>query len=413
MNSYFESIFSDSLCGFRSRHSTQHAILKLLQNWENVLDHSQIVGTVLMDLSKAFDSLPHELLLAKLSAYGFTKRSITLIGSYLSNRKQRTKVGSELSLWLDIIIGVPQGSVLGPLLFNIFINDLMFIAEYSNICNFADDNTIYCHGNNISVLNRTLQKEVSFFLKWFQNNQLVANPDKFQLMYLGSVCNEVDKLPKLMLHDIEIKPKASVKLLGVIIDNKLNFNEHISKICKTASQNTNCLARIRNCISVKQSRLLYNAYIKSAFGYAPLVWMFCQKTSYKKIENIQKRALRLVFLEHEKSLNEICDSHEEMNIHSMHLCSLATEIFKIFLNLNPSFMSELFVRKDPIYNLRKSNLLKLPQAKTSKYGTFSGFFQGCLFWNSLPDYVKNMESITVFKKALKSLNPRCFCQICK
>ena len=136
-----------------------------------------------MDLSKAFDSLPHELLLAKLSAYGFTKRSITLIGSYLSNRKQRTKVGSELSLWLDIIIGVPQGSVLGPLLFNIFINDLMFIAEYSNICNFADDNTIYCHGNDISVLNRILQKEVSYFLKWFQNNQLVANPDIFQQLY--------------------------------------------------------------------------------------------------------------------------------------------------------------------------------------------------------------------------------------
>ena len=157
----------------------------------------------------------------------------------------------------------------------------------------------------------------------------------------------------------------------VIIDNKLKFNEHISKIYKTASQNTNCLARIRNCISVKQSRLLYNAYIKSAFGYAPLVWMFCQKTSYKKRENVQKRALRLVFWEHEKSLNEICDSHEEMNQHSRHLCSLSREIFKIFLNLNPSFMSELFVHKEPFYNLHKSNLLKLLQAKTSIRSTWA------------------------------------------
>ena len=140
-----------------------------MHNWENALDHSQLVGTVLMDLSKAFDSLPHELLLAKLFAYGFTERSIILIGSYLSNRKQRTKVGSELSLWLDIINGVSQCSVLGPLLFNIFINDL-FIAEYSVIFNFADDNTIYCYNSNLSDLNRTLQKEVILLLEWFEIN---------------------------------------------------------------------------------------------------------------------------------------------------------------------------------------------------------------------------------------------------
>ena len=413
INGYFETIFSNALCGFRCNHSTQHALLRLLQNWHKTLDTSKMVGTVLMDLSKAFDSLPHDLLLAKLSAYGFTSKSILLIGSYLSNRKQRTKVGSEISLWLDVIIGVPQGSVLGPLLFNIFINDLMYIPQFSKICNFADDNTIYCSGSNIVHLNKTLLSEVELFIKWFENNQLVANPDKFQLMYLGYNLNNVDTLPEIKLSNVVIKPKNSVKLLGVILDNKLNFKEHIDNICKIASRNTNCLARIRNFIDVKHSRLLYNAYIKSAFGYAPMIWMFCQKTSYKKIESVQKRALRLVFSEPEKPFKEILETYNENTVHCMHLVLLATEIFKMFLMLNPSFMSDLFLHKEVCYNLQNSNLLKIPQANSSTYGTHSVFFQGCMFWNSLPDNLKNLKSIALFKKGLKSSDFRCYCHICK
>ena len=124
---------------------------------------------------------------------------------------------------------------------------------------------------------------------------MVANPDKFQLMYLGYNLNNVETLPEIKLSNIVIKPKNSVKLLGVILDNKLNFKEHIDNICKIASRNTNCLARIRNFIDVKHSRFLYNAFIKSAFGYAPMIWMFCQKPSYKKIESVRKRALTLFY----------------------------------------------------------------------------------------------------------------------
>ena len=122
----------------------------MIGHWHQCLDKSGCVGTILMDLSKAFDSLDHGLLLAKLSAYyGVNRNSLSLLKSYLNNRFQRTRIDSTFSEWFEIILGVPQGSILGPFRFNILVKDLLDITESSNICNFADDNTIYACGNTV------------------------------------------------------------------------------------------------------------------------------------------------------------------------------------------------------------------------------------------------------------------------
>ena len=186
LNSFIESSFSPLLCGFRKGHSTQHALINLLENWRTKLENKQVIGTILCDLSKAFDTLPHDLLIAKLNAYGLSSSALDFLYDYLTNRKQRCKVGSSFSSWRDITSGVPQGSVMGPLLFNIFLNDFFFFIEKSSTTNFADDNTIYASGDNIEDVIYKLETDIENALNWFYANGMVANPNKFQIMFLGT-----------------------------------------------------------------------------------------------------------------------------------------------------------------------------------------------------------------------------------
>ena len=137
------------MCSVRKAHSTQRALFKLIQKRQAQLDSGGHVRTILMDLSKAYDCLSHNLLIAKLEAYGLDVGSLNFLLDYLSLRKHRTKVGSSCSKWSEICRGMPQGSILGPLLFNILINDIFFFVEKSEISNFTDDKTIYCIDNTI------------------------------------------------------------------------------------------------------------------------------------------------------------------------------------------------------------------------------------------------------------------------
>ena len=151
LSEYLEKYLNTLLCGFSKAHSTQHALLKLLQAWQEELDKSGFVGTILMHLPKTYDCFPHDLLVAKFEAYDIEKTGLNLIHDCLLNRKQRTKINSLYSDWYDIDRSVPQVSILGPLLFNLFINDLFVFIGRANICNFADDNTICSCQNDLKI----------------------------------------------------------------------------------------------------------------------------------------------------------------------------------------------------------------------------------------------------------------------
>ena len=155
----------------------------MIRKWQTCLDASGVADTLLTDLSKAFDCLPHDLIIAKLHAYGIEEDSLKLIYSYLTNRKQRTRIESKFGSWLDILLGVPQGSILGPLIFNIFVNDLLLILMRTEICNFADDNTIYSCASTYDVVMENLKSDLQIVFDWCKVNQMIANPSKFQFIF--------------------------------------------------------------------------------------------------------------------------------------------------------------------------------------------------------------------------------------
>ena len=169
---YFDKIISKYQCGFRNNHSAQHCLLALIEAWKSSVDDGKVFGSLLTDLSKAFDCLAHDLFIAKLQAYGFDTKALKLIKDYLSNRMQRIKVGQEYSSWKEIKYGVPQGSILGPIFFNIDVCDLFFIMNDVDIVSFADDNTPYVSANDTPSLVKALEDAANSIYKWFKDNQM-------------------------------------------------------------------------------------------------------------------------------------------------------------------------------------------------------------------------------------------------
>ena len=240
------------MCDYRKGFSTQHALLSLIEKWKKVLDNKEYGGAILMDLSKAFDTINHDLLIAKLHVYGFSKESLKLIKSYLTNRWQRTKLNTGFSTWTEILLGVPQGSVLGPLLFNIYINNLFFLTEKTNVCNYADKTSFYASDSDLKYLISRLEHDSVLAIEWFECNYMKLNQDKCHLLLSEHKYESV----WANIGSCKIWESNDQKLLGVNMDRNLKFIHYILKQCKKAGRKLSALTRICKLMSLRHWRVL-------------------------------------------------------------------------------------------------------------------------------------------------------------
>ena len=221
-------------------------MINLIEKWKKSVGNGGGFGALLTDLSKAFDCLLHELLIAKLNAYGFDKGSLRLIHSYLSIRKQRVKINGRYSLWSEILVRVPQGSILRPLLFNIFICDMFYFLEGFDIANYADGTTPYCASKSAEFVVNNLEQSSTILFDWLNNNYTKVNTGKNHLLLSGN------SRTTTTIDNSYVESEDEQVLLGITTDSNLTFENHINSICKKASQKLNALARIAPYINIQK-----------------------------------------------------------------------------------------------------------------------------------------------------------------
>ena len=295
-----------------------------------------------------------------------------------------------------ILFGVPQGSILDPLLFNMFICDLFMFLPIEGIANYADDNTPYSTGNGIHNVMRDLEQASDILSKWYINNYLEANPDKHHVLL--SETSET----QLIVENVPIASSSCEKLLRIKIDQKLSFEPHVDSLCKTESQKLNALARMTSSLKFKQRKLLLNAFITAQFSYASVIWMFHSRKLNNGINHIHERALRLVYKDYTRTFDELLLKDNSFRIPHRNLQKLAIEIFKVKLGLASEIMKNIFPIIENPYDLRNETKFKSRNVHTVRYSIATASFVAPKIWSSIPRSYKECSSVNEFKAKIKS-----------
>ena len=371
-------------------------LLKLTEDLKKCLDQNMIAGLLAMDLSKAFDVIPHGLFIAKAHAYGCSHRACQLLLSYLKNRKQRVKMGEAYSKWVTPCKGVPQGSILGPLIFNIFMNDFFYLDLNSQVYNYADDNTLCLIGQDLNLIKSNLESDASKSVRWFSSNQMQANPDKFQAMLISRKNVEFS----LNLCGSDIKAQDDVEILGVTLDNKLKYDKMVSQICRKASAQINVLWRLKSKFDHESRQIIYNSFIMSNMTYCQTVWTYCSITCSRKLEKLNERALRFVNNDFSADYDDQMKKANKTTLQTVRLKAVCVEMYKVYNRISPSYINEMFSLEFCNYSLRAMNTFFLPKYKTKTHGYKSFMYMGVKLWNALTNDMRCSQDLNEFKVML-------------
>ena len=388
--SFFEkfNLFSPNQFGFRSKRSTTDAILRFIDEGYNAWNDKKVLLSIYLDFSKAFDTIDHDLLCKKLYRYGIRGNINNWFKSYLSARMQFVSVGNSKSELKELTCGVPQGSILGPILFLIYINDMQKCTGL-NLIHYADDSTALASHDNLSSLCLFVNNELGQIDDWTRANKLSLNTGKTYFSLFTSR-NLID-IPEICIRNQIITRSKTQKFLGILVDERLSFKEHIDKISKKVSSGIGIIKKLKSFIGPAILNKIYNAIIYPHIIYSVEAWGSSSKAGIRRLNNLINKAKRHIGSTNNSTLISV------ENVHKRFCC---TRLFKYFILKESNYYHQKFLDQIPNHSIltrfNANNLFSNPSIRSSKFHS-SFFYTSMKYWNKLPNEIRNISKLRKFK----------------
>ena len=395
------SLLSPFQSGFRQGDSTTNQLLYIYNFFCSAIDDGKDVRAVFCDVSKAFDKVWHRGLLYKLNKIGVRGKVYVWLCNYLNNRKQRVVINGHSSSWKSVNAGVPQGSILGPLLFLIFINDIVANID-SNIRLFADDTSLYILVENPYAAATCLNKDLSKILKWAEDWLVLFNPSKTEDMIISRKLTRDDH-PDIVFNNTVIPQVESHKHLGIHLSNNCQWNEHIKFVLDKSWQKLNILRSLKFKVDRLSLQQMYFSFIRPLLEYSDVVWDNCSRQQKNLLESVQLEAARIVT--GATKLTSFNNLYIETGWEKLELRREKHKLIVLYKMINglvPNYLEELLpplVQETARYNLRNDLDFRTILTRTKLY--YDSVLPSAIrAWNNLSDDVRNLPTLSSFRKAI-------------
>ena len=393
-------LFHPHQSGFRQFHSCHTALTRLCDTWLSAINKREMAGAVFLDLKKAFDLVNHGILCSKLNLYLQNEATTKLLGSFLENRTQKVYVNGDYSKLGHVTCGVAQGSILGPLLFCIFINDLPLYITKKVLCDlFADDGTLHAKAKTVGQLKTKLQANLNTVVQWCLDNKMILNERKTVSMVITTRQKHQRKplILNLKIGNSKINQVDSHDVLGVTIDKCLRWHLHIDKVCSIVTKNLYLLSKLKPYVGKEARKLFFTAHCLSHMNYASTVWSSADEVHLIRLNSLHRRGAKLIITDTGMSTDEKLKTAGILSLQDQFNLNTTVLVYKVMHSLAPAYLHEFLLKPTERYN--SGNLLA-PKVRIDLYKT-SFSFTGSSAWNSLPSGVRARRTLPSFKSAAR------------